>query len=303
MKIALCFVFLILHSVQGTLYGIITDFEGNNTQTVVLTVQVDPATGAFTRVAENFVYVGSSATYDGIAGYDQQKNYLYYSSDFESAFVYGVDVTKGEILPPISINSESVNSIEWDGKNQQLLILGEFQDHSAAVYTFPYVGPSVELINFTAQGIPIPQTTYLDWGKGIYYLIYYSTAKSQYYLVQFPISNAASLQSTPLNCGNAFSPDYLFLDSTSGVLFGVGFNATGKLYKYFTIKGTTCSVVDVGLTGIVTAATYDPTSHMLYLGYASTGNALLTLDITTLKVISKPSTLRVLEDLQVSYKV
>jgi hypothetical protein len=56
------------------------------------------------------VYVGSSLTYDGIASFDQQKNYLYYANDFEASFVYGVDLTKSEILPPVSINSDSINS-------------------------------------------------------------------------------------------------------------------------------------------------------------------------------------------------
>jgi len=303
--LVLLIVLSISYNANGTLYGIITDFTGNGTQTVVWTVQVDPIKGTFTKIAENFVYVGSSATYDGIAAYDQQKNYLYYSSDFEASFVYGVDVVKGEILPPVSINSESVNSIEWDGKNQQLLILGEFEDHSAAVYTFPYTGSSVELINFTAQGISSPQTTYLDWSKGIYYFIYATTSGTQFNLGSFPISTPKNTQTSPLNCGQGFSPDYLFIDSTNNVLFGIGYDSNAKATKYYSIKGTACSIVDIkGLTGITTAATYDPTAHVLYLGFVGDASSLLiTINITTLTVTSSVSVQRTLEDLQVSYKV
>jgi hypothetical protein len=306
---SLLFVFVIIiglaYNVSGTLYGIITEFNGNNTQTVVYTVTVDPSTGKFTHVAENFIYIGSSATYDGIAAFDQKKNYLYYSTDFEASFVYGIDVTKGEILPPISINSETITSIDWDGKNQQLLILGIFQDRSSAVYTFPYSGPSVLLINFTAQGINTPQTTFLDWAKGMYYLVYFDAAKSQYNLGSFPISSPKAVQSTPLNCGKTFSPDYLFLDSSSGILFGVGFDSSVSTYKYYTIKGTACTVSDIGLTGVVTAATYDPTKNILQMGYVdkATGPNMVTLDTASSKVVSKIPTQRVLEDLQVSYQV
>ena len=51
-----------------------------------------------------------SATYDGIATYDQKNNYLYFSSDYEASFVYGLDIATKEILPPISINSDAVAS-------------------------------------------------------------------------------------------------------------------------------------------------------------------------------------------------
>eukprot|EP00026_Physarum_polycephalum_P004344 Phypoly_transcript_04362.p1 GENE.Phypoly_transcript_04362~~Phypoly_transcript_04362.p1 ORF type:complete len:308 (+),score=37.74 Phypoly_transcript_04362:1240-2163(+) len=307
MKVSIGLIFMIvvgICNVTGTLYGIITDLAANGTQTVVWTVQVDPVKGTFTKVAENLVYVGSSASYDGIASYDQQKNYLYYSSDFDASFVYGVDIAKGEILPPVSINSESVNSIEWDGKNQQLLILGEFADQSSAVYTFPYTGSSVELINFTAQGISAPQTTYLDWAKGIYYFIYSANAGVQFKLGSFPISSPKSIQTTALNCGSGFSPDFLFLDSTSNVLFGVGYDSDAKTTKYYTIKDTTCSLVSIGLTGITTAATYDPTSRVLYLGFVDQTNTLMvTLNVATQAVISQVPVQRTLEDLQVSYKV
>ena len=51
-----------------------------------------------------------SATYDGIATYDQKNNYFYFSSDYEASFVYGLDIATKEILPPISINSDAVAS-------------------------------------------------------------------------------------------------------------------------------------------------------------------------------------------------
>jgi len=284
----------------GDLYGIVTDFEGDETQTVVLTVRVDPTTGNFTKISENFIYIGSSATYDGIAAYDQKNNYLYYSTDFESSFVFGIDVTKAELLPPISIGSEAVTSIDWDGTNQQLLINGFFADQSSAIFTFPYAGPSVELINFTTKGISAAEATYLDWKKGIFYLAYYDG--TQYQLGSFPIATPATISSAPLGCGAGLAPEFLFGDSATSALIGIGYNGTAKSYRYFTVVNKVCKVYDVGLTGIITAATYDPTKGLVYLGYVDdVGSSMVTLNAATMKVASKIATVRVLEDLQVTY--
>lgn len=294
---------LFVHNGSGALYGLITGFGGDNTQTVVLTVQVNPVTGNFTSIAENFIYVGSSATYDGISGFDQKNKYLYYATNFESAFVFGVDVTKGELLPPISIGSEAVTSIDWDGTGNQLLIDGLFVDDSSAIFTLPTSGPSVELINFTAMGITTVYATVLDWKKAVYYLAFYNDSNSQFFIGTFSLAKPTTIATTSLGCGGNIAPDFLFIDSASGILLGIGFNSTALAYKYFEVVAKKCTVTDLKLTGIVTSATYDPTATTLYLGYVDNdGSSLISYDRVK-KVLSKVTTLYVLEDLQASYVV
>jgi len=299
----LAVLFGVVHNGSGALYGLITGFGGDSTQTVVLTVQVDPVTGNFTSIAENFIYVGSSATYDGISGFDQKNKYFYYATNFESAFVFGVDVIKGELLPPVSIGSEAVTSIDWDGTGNQLLINGLFLDESSAIFTLPYSGPSVELINFTTMGITTIYATVLDWKKDIYYLAFYNDTSSQFEIGTFALAKPTAIVTTSLGCGAAIAPDFLFYDSANGILLGIGFNSTALAYKYFEVVAKKCTVTDLKLTGIVTSATYDPTVTTLYLGYVdSSGSSMISYNRVK-KTLSKVSTLYVLEDLQASYAV
>jgi len=281
------------------LYGVVTTLGGAGTQTVVVTVKIDPTSGNFTNVAECFIYIGASATYDGISAYDQKNNYLYYASDFDSAFVFGVDIAKGELLPPISIGSEAVTSISWDGTNNQLLLTGTFQDKSQAVFTFPYVGPSVELVNFTALGISAADVTYLNWKTGTFYFVFFNG--SSYYIGSLQLSKPTAITSAPLGCGQMLSPDNLFFDNTNNAVFGIGYDSSAQAFKYFTVKNKSCVVTDLGLPGIVTAATYDPTANKLYLGYVDKTTQLVTVDTTTAKVIARVPTTMVIEDIQVSY--
>jgi len=266
-------------------------------------VQVDPITGNFTSIAENFIYVGSSATYDGISGFDQKNKFFYYATNFESAFVFGVDVIKGELLPPVSIGSEAVSSIDWDGTGSQLLINGLFIDDSSAIFTLPTSGPSVELINFTTMGVTTIYATVLDWKKAVYYLAFYNDTSSQFAIGTFSLAKPTTIATTNLGCGGNIAPDFLFFDSASGILLGIGFNSSALAYKYFEVIATKCTVTDLKLTGIVTSATYDPTTTTVYLGYVdNTGSSLISYNRLK-KILSKVSTMYVLEDLQASYMV
>jgi len=217
--------------------------------------------------------------------------------------VYGVDVVNKELLPPISINSESVSAIAWDGKNNQLLITGIFPDHSAAIITFPYDGTqsSVTLLNLTASGIPAPFANFLDWQNGVYYLAY--SNKTEFYVSSFSISSPTKIQSRTLGCGSV-AIDFLFLDSTTGALFGIGYDTIAKAFTYYSSLNSKCTTKPLGLSGIVVAATYDPTARVLRLGYVdNSGNAMVTFDLATATVASRVPTLFVLSDIQASYAV
>jgi len=303
MKSVLLLVVLgLLDYARGNIYGLVTG--STQTQTLLQTVLVSPTNGSFSLIAENIVYVGPSLTFDGISGFDQKRQILYYSTNYGNAFVFGLDVSKNALQPPISINANSIDSIEWDALNSQLLIAGTYADNSVAVVTYPTNGQSELLVNFTAQGIRdyIYGTT-IDNKKGVYYFAFYDEAAEVFNIGSFPISSPKSITINKMNCGQGLlAANFIFFDSGLGKIVGVGFNTTVKQYNYFEIVSNTCTVKSLGVTGIVTCATYDPTATTLYLGYTGDVNALLFYNTKTY-TLTKVSTPTVLSDLQVSYTV
>jgi len=56
----------------------------------------------------NFIYAGSSLTYDGISALDDKKENLYYATDAASAFIYSADVRLKKLNPPIDVGAVSI---------------------------------------------------------------------------------------------------------------------------------------------------------------------------------------------------
>jgi len=303
MKVALLLVALLglFHCGDGALYGLVTG--ATQTQTFLETVQVDPTTGNFTLLKTLIVYVGASLTYDGISGFDQKHNYLYYSTNFGNAFVFGLDVAAKSLIPPISVNALSIDGIEWDNLNSQLLITGTYQDNSQVIVTYPDAGNSKILLNYTTYGISNIYSSAVDSVKGVYYFAYFDPNAQVFNIGSFAISNPSTIAKTKLNCGTGLlAANFLFYDSNLNKILGIGFNTTSKAYNYFEVVSGTCTVKPLGLPGIVTCVTYDPTVTTLYLGYTGDTNALLFFNSKTY-ALSKIATSNVLSDIQVSYKV
>jgi len=294
----------ILNYGHGALYGIVPATSGEGSQTTLFTVEVDPSTGNFTKIAENIVYVGASGTINGLSTFDQVNQIIYFSTDYDSSYVFGVDVTNGDLVSPISISASYIATIKWDGTNSQLLITGNFPVGNQAIITLPETGPSEELLNYTQLGYDVYPPATIDQEKGVYYFAYFDDVTQVYNIGAFAIDTPDKIATAPLTCGSdptSFDPVAFFFDSTLGKLLGFAYNTTEDSYVYFEFTNGSCNVASFGLPGTVTCGTYDPTTTTLYLGYTSqSGNSLLILDTKTLTFTQVPTT-GTLSDLQVSY--
>jgi hypothetical protein len=89
--------------------------------------------------------------YDGISAFDQKNSIFYYTADFESSFLFAIDVHNASLLPPLSISADYVSQYvgergEGEGRSEgrtassttrpisnllsysQLLVTGEYSD-------------------------------------------------------------------------------------------------------------------------------------------------------------------------------
>jgi len=299
-----CVLFLVsVASVSGALYGILTGGGGNGTQTNVYTVAIDTTTGNFTIVAENFVNIGDSATYDGISAFDQKNEYLYYVTDFGSAFVFGVDVKNGLVRPPISTGAMGITAIEYDAGNEQLLLTSIYNEttNEAYIISFPS-DPSKSskiVFNFTQHGVDA-NSVYrqtIDPSTDVYYLIYYGSGLQ---LGQFTISDPNSFKSVAFPCAGG-DPIYINYDIKQAKFVGLMMNQKGTDYIYYEIADNKCTEINLKLGGIVTAVTYDPTATSLYFSWATNEGSAVEVYDTSSHQLSSFAVDDVLEDIEVAY--
>jgi hypothetical protein len=291
-------------SAASSLYGIVTTVAANETQTVVYTVSIDPKSGNFTFVGENFVNIGDSATFDGICGFDQKNEYLYYATDFESSFVFGMDVSNGQIRPPISAGALSTNAILYDQLNEQILLTLGYNG-SGAIISFPS-SPSAgsqEVYNFTSIGI-LPTDIFcqaIDNSKGVYYFVYYKGSSLN--LGSFTISAPTDFKTTAWTCSDKNVPIFIDYDVTLAKFVGISTSTKGSDYYYYEIVNGKCDEKNLKLGGIVTCVTYDPTETALYFGYATNEGAALEIYNASSHQLSAVPTSDVLEDIQAAYSI
>jgi len=289
---------------EAKVYGLVYETGGQGTQTILAVVDINITSGKSKPIAETTIYVGPSITLDGISTFDQKNQILYYATDYDSAFVFGVAVTSGDLRPPISVGAEVVESLDWDQTNNQLLIHGIWRDKSQAVVTYPANGPSKELVNFTDSGITTIYSTAVDNKKGVYYFASYNESTSIFEIGSFAIAAPKTITKFKFACGGTafYAPNHLFFDSNSGKLLGIGYNETAKAHSYFEIIAGKCTPKPLALTGIVVSAAYDPTTTTLYLGYASDVGAIIIYD-TTKHTFTQVTIEGVPLDVQVSFPI
>jgi len=291
-----------LHYGKGALYGLQFTYQGEGSQVVLNTVEIDPVTGAFRDVADALVMVGGGATYDGLSGFHQKKQIFYFATDYESTFVFGVNVTDGRLRPPIAIPFKFVDTITYDSGNNQILLHGELEDGSNILVTYPDVGPSKLLLNFTEWGFGTIYSTAVDNKNGVFYFAAYNATSEGFEIGFFFLATPSKVSRAWVDCGGKFYLNHLFYDSNGGAgrLVGVGYNATAEEYFFFEIVSGKCTTKSLNLDGIIIAATYDPTIFTLYLSY--TGSAIIKYN-TISRTISQLPIDGMLVDVQVSYKV
>jgi len=297
---------------QNPLYGVVTEFAANLTETTVYTVKVFQ-NGTTENVVENFRYLGGSIAYDGISTFDQRNKILYYAVNFESAFVYAVDVVRGNLVAPISIGATWIENLEWDPKfddiyAEAVYVDSDTQQITAAVVSFSTnsSSPTRVVANLTELGIENVGETALDWNSGIYYLTYLNSSTAIPYLGSFLLNSAKTSFSTfRLDCGG-FSIDFLSFEPNSNTLIGVGVIGSPSLkYSILSIEipSGKCSSKPIEVNGVITASSYDPTISTIYIGVAPDRSPqLYSYSLKTSKLSSVPTTY-ILEDVQASYQL
>ncbi len=67
---------------------------------------------------------------------------LYYAADFQSSFIFAVDIKNNSVLPPISIPSSSfLVNLQWDAKKGRIFALAGFEQNNVSyVYSFGSMG-------------------------------------------------------------------------------------------------------------------------------------------------------------------
>eukprot|EP01112_Ceratiomyxa_fruticulosa_P001928 TRINITY_DN12079_c0_g1_i1.p1 TRINITY_DN12079_c0_g1~~TRINITY_DN12079_c0_g1_i1.p1 ORF type:complete len:317 (-),score=40.67 TRINITY_DN12079_c0_g1_i1:41-991(-) len=293
---------------RGKLYGLISDFSNNYTTTTLNIVEVDTNTGNFTYLMEAFAYLGSSLTYTGISTFDQKRGNLYFSDNFESHFIFSVNVDTPALGFPISIPTIWVQSIVYDYQRDNIYVVAGFEtlNYTVLVYLMQISlngGLCGMLLNMTEVGIGFlyGQST-MDYTTGTYYLIADTSFAS------FNVENPTDVTTATVLC-NDFSTVFLGYDYKTDSLIGVGLGTKRQIYAFlrFDISSSevTCTATKIafGVEGLAMSYSFDPTEEILYIGFAPNpgGNELAIYDINANTVTMK-KTPWILADIQVTYQ-
>jgi hypothetical protein len=289
---------LVAFQVNASLYG--TVFTSSGDLNYIETVEISPE-GNFTTIAQNFVSVGGMLSMTGISSFDEKNKIMYFVTDFEAPFVYGVDVVTGSILPPMFIFLLSISHIVADPVGQQLLITGLYSNHTYAITSVPYHGGvAKEVFNSTLHNVKHPRVSTLDSENGSYYISYLGHDGKEY-LGQFNVEKPEAFKATPYPC-QGHLPYHLAYDPFIGGLVGYSFSNLGGINYYFEIVDEKCTVTEIPLHGIPSTATYDPTTGQMYLSYNNKSGSFLGIYNNKNKSFSSVSTASSIFNLGVSYK-
>jgi len=258
------------------LYGLNTGFPANYLE--VYTLALFPNNGTWETVVNNFAYLtSSSATYDGISGFDHDKKILYYSTDTDSTYVFRADVQTGCLAAPISVAAAEIIGLKYDSKNKRTLITYIDANHNLNIMAFSTRGLGYQVINQMDQYSKSWIDTALDDVNQVYYFI--GANNTGIWVGHFSVATTFAPVSVkyPLNFGiSNIYPSYLAYDPIRKVLVGVMESFVPSLhYYYVTINPTTWKTtirpVNTEEFGIATCFAYHAASHTLYIGWAPNG--------------------------------
>jgi len=299
-----------LFAAKTNLYGIITDVEGDYTETVVHTIQIDPTNAKWIRIVKNFVYVGSSGTYDGISGFDSDNEVLYYATDFSTPFLYSSDLKNQLLLAPIALGFTSVLTIDYDSQIKRLLIYGFLKD-GHGLMSYSTSGGKAVMLSSLPEYTSIASTI-VDSEKQLYYVI--GTNSSTWNFGVIDLNNPDSLKSSfNLKCNFSFPYSFelnaLYYDSDTQNLLAVAVSNSPSLAYWLAVipidgKGSCIAYpMQPSIFGIATCFTYDQVTKMMWFGFAPNGaSKLIQYDVNNLQIVNEFafSDQVVLEDLQVA---
>jgi len=291
MKKNLVFLFVLLvalvSSNPGDLFIVVTEVTEMDVLEMY-TLKLDQK-GNTELVTGNFRYLtGESVTADGVSVFDQDEDVMYYTTDSDSTFIYSMDVNAKMLLSPISLGARAIIKMNYDTVDKRLIftILNSQNVLSMISYsqTSGYFILNSLISRFRSDAY-IDGT--IDAFHQIYYMIYANV--SSFGIAKFSTATMNSAITTHLlNCAVPnLVVNYISYDPVRLTLFGVGSTFAPSLkYHLITIHPTTfscsSSLIATKEFGIGTAFSYNPKTHLLYMGWAPNGpGKFYTIDVLT----------------------
>jgi len=253
------------------------------------TVRIDTATGAFTNLVENFLYVGGSATYDGISDLDQSTGVYYYSTDFATPFIYSSNVLTSTLLPTISTAATVVLNIHHDDNNKRILSLQSEKSGFLNLVSLPTTlsAPGKAFLVTTFPGSVsqdlVLASAFVDSTQNFYMIAGNTSNNTGYFLSTFNVQNPSNFQSViinPTTCPSGLTKDlfiqYVQFDSNvKQLVAGVEqFINNALRYWIYLIQPTgscVAKMINMPVQGIVTCWSYDQNIRTMYFGIAPNG--------------------------------
>jgi len=295
---------LLISSVNSFfLWGRFTGVGPNGQVTVDHNGLVNTNTGFVTPISTNYIYVGSSATIDGISALDNTNGVFYYTTDGSTKDIYSVQLASGTLNPPIDVYASVIAGLQFDNGAQQLIIGFLDQTNKQYVMFYPVDGKSTITMFASPPSIPLTNAAAYNYRTKIYYNSASTPSVNQTIITAFQVPGGQSKQYIFNNCSVGYVID-LFLDANSNLLgMGEAFIGNKLLYYFvqFDLNKLVCTPTLLPTTGIVTATTFSPPDNTMFFNEAINGGDLIRMYFPSNGTITKVNCQQVIEDLNVQY--
>eukprot|EP01064_Diplonema_japonicum_P019264 TRINITY_DN27962_c0_g1_i1.p1 TRINITY_DN27962_c0_g1~~TRINITY_DN27962_c0_g1_i1.p1 ORF type:complete len:302 (+),score=67.11 TRINITY_DN27962_c0_g1_i1:89-994(+) len=197
-----------LAAVQGALpdiYAVSVGFGPMKKRTISEGFKVNPTTGEWSQISENFVYVGSSAKWDGVNAFDEANGLFYWATGFGSNLVYSINVTSGSLQAPIDLYSAGIITLTFDQYNGELIITDVPQNMQNVSRMTRY--SATDVTEATLPSSVVPGRAVVDPAAGHSFINFNPIAKQLQYLA--PTGNMQKSVTLKNECAHI---DFLFFD-------------------------------------------------------------------------------------------
>jgi len=281
-----------------TLWGRFTGVSSNGQCTVDHNGVVNANTGVITPISTNYVYVGSSATIDGISALDNKNGVFYYTTDGSTKDIYSVQLVTGALNPPIDVYANVIAGLTFDNAGGRLIIAYLDQNNNQVLMYYPVNGAQITATS-VPKSVPLTNAAVYSSQSSTYYNAASNPSINTTIITAFTSSGFKSY--TIPNCPVGYIID-MFLDSSNN-LIGMGeyFKGNTLLYYYvsFDLNQLTCSPSLLKTTGIVTATTYSVPDDIMFFNEAINGGDLIRMYFPANDTLTRVNSQYVVEDLQV----
>jgi len=271
----------------ASLYAVVTELGGNETETVQYVVSIDPTSGQLKSVTPTLVITGSSLMYDGISTFDDINGNFFYCPDWPSPLIYSVDVEANAIRPPIYIpaqNEVGLERLEYDPALQNVLALVTVQTgrlDKAYLVSIPVESKGGFKVYGTFSTSFYIYST--DAYNNNFYIVGKNVTTSQWQILTINLTSSSSnpISSVNINgsgCPTTAYPIKFVYDAVLNKFFAYAESQSGNQLSYavWTIaaNGACTSSAPLNIpSGITTSYTYDAADHILWVGHTTNGGS------------------------------